>query len=910
MSEDGVVLPDKVQASFLPEEQQRYSMDIDAEDGDDADPDTTTAQTVAAALNESIKAYEKSMAEYSDFEESVLEKIGPDLATVLKELRDDPEAFAMSSNPLIQSLARRRTQVVSSKAKLGISEGRKRTKSFSAIPESAEEDGSSRLQSSKSKDRFNKRASWGGHVGSSSSAMLSKPKKRGGSPSTLPVALKESASNAEPSKLPLIQADGTEGNNGASDSTVPVSLSKMLSTKWAERLVDVNPTRGKLRETSSADGVPTYKIRPLWPEWLTDTTYTVVKKNKYGKRQKRIIKLTEYHFFNIKNGSTITRSFVYSDIKNVWLKTNSTLVVSFGDNLVYEYETSLAPVIAQQLATRSQVRMALDKVSSSVVVGHASVKNISKTTAALISSISEGNASAQVTPSIVSFARTISESFLSSRSERERGSSIWNRDKDGPVDDSSLAARLMHIAPNSPEMYISVAVQDVMFDTRTPEGNTRRLFIEKFQTFPDPDKSPTVQLRHFIDGMHEFIMEKRGASLAAEFVVASSANGNGKLNFRVAGTYSIDGTPRRKSKTDTDVYKHPSMGTDSATPWWTVNSEETVLSISFLIFSAVEQSMFIPLQEKVISSLPSAGNKVRRATAGPCVVSFFLILVYYFIQNDEKMAVKKLRFLRSRTQGEWLIPPEFQSDQNWENAMFELAGIERNPTPSMKLYALLRCAKAIYTEFKEFVIPRIAFEKPDKASETVLGADDFLPIFIYVLCHSDINTPLLNKELLWSLCHPDQLYGESGYYLTVYESALEFVENIEVDEEDLAAVELDDFDAETSRRTISVNFDPSDLKNVQKSAASVITNKIGTKIRRMSVNVIERVKGPKAAAGSGGASVAEGDAASELGAASLHDEFLVAEEDAAVEEGGGGRQESSASEAPVINPLQHSTNDD
>jgi hypothetical protein len=37
-----------------------------------------------------------------------------------------------------------------------------------------------------------------------------------------------------------------------------------------------------------------------------------------------------------------------------------------------------------------------------------------------------------------------------------------------------------------------------------------------------------------------------------------------------------------------------------------------------------------------------------------------------------------------------------------------------------------------------------------------------LPIFIYVLCRSNLQTPLRNKDLLWSLCHPDQLYGEPG----------------------------------------------------------------------------------------------------------------------------------------------------
>jgi hypothetical protein len=97
----------------------------------------------------------------------------------------------------------------------------------------------------------------------------------------------------------------------------------------------------------------------------------------------------------------------------------------------------------------------------------------------------------------------------------------------------------------------------------------------------------------------------------------------------------------------------------------------------------------------------------------------------------------------------------------------------------MKIYALLQCAKAIYAEFKDEILPDIIAKNPGK-TDVAIGADDFLPLFLYVLCHSSINTPLLTKELLWGLCHPDQLYGESGYYLTVYESALEFIQNIEV----------------------------------------------------------------------------------------------------------------------------------
>lgn len=122
--------------------------------------------------------------------------------------------------------------------------------------------------------------------------------------------------------------------------------------------------------------------------------------------------------------------------------------------------------------------------------------------------------------------------------------------------------------------------------------------------------------------------------------------------------------------------------------------------------------------------------------------------------------------------------------------------------------------------------------------DVAIGADDFLPIFLYVLCHSSINTPLLTKELLWGLCHPDQLYGESGYYLTVYESALEYIQSIDVEDDALLSLEgEDDFEEDSGRRTISVTQgDSAEMAAIMSPSAN-----IKKKIRRMSVNMIERV---------------------------------------------------------------------
>jgi hypothetical protein len=203
-----------------------------------------------------------------------------------------------------------------------------------------------------------------------------------------------------------------------------------------------------------------------------------------------------------------------------------------------------------------------------------------------------------------------------------------------------------------------------------------------------------------------------------------------------------------------------------------------------------------------------------------------------------------MKVLSTRSQQEFEIPEDHRSPTDWSTALFELAGVERNPTPSMRIHALVRTARAIYTEYKTQIAPRKEAERrlshqtntPSPADTTslllsssphsphsphhsatsvssvsasvsaslsasvsshesneaasVLGADDFLPIFIFVFCRSELEHPIQNKDLLWKLCHPDQLQGESGYYLTIYESAVEYVLAYEIPDEILDKVDL------------------------------------------------------------------------------------------------------------------------
>jgi len=58
-----------------------------------------------------------------------------------------------------------------------------------------------------------------------------------------------------------------------------------------------------------------------------------------------------------------------------------------------------------------------------------------------------------------------------------------------------------------------------------------------------------------------------------------------------------------------------------------------------------------------------------------------------------------------------------------------------------------------------------------------LGADDFLPIFVWVLVQTGMVAAEVEAEYMWGLLHPSLLSGEGGYYLTTLSSAVNVLKN-------------------------------------------------------------------------------------------------------------------------------------
>ena len=126
----------------------------------------------------------------------------------------------------------------------------------------------------------------------------------------------------------------------------------------------------------------------------------------------------------------------------------------------------------------------------------------------------------------------------------------------------------------------------------------------------------------------------------------------------------------------------------------------------------------------------------------------------YVWQGEERALIEKMKTFKKRSQAQWGVPLDLVSPLCWQSAVFELAGVELNLTPSTQLHILTRTIKAIYSEFKLVVLPRL---QAKGNYEVYISADDLVPIFMFVFCQSDLRHPIKNRELMWSLCHPDQL---------------------------------------------------------------------------------------------------------------------------------------------------------
>mmetsp|Transcript_7229 Transcript_7229/g.10580 ORF Transcript_7229/g.10580 Transcript_7229/m.10580 type:complete len:949 (-) Transcript_7229:931-3777(-) len=144
-------------------------------------------------------------------------------------------------------------------------------------------------------------------------------------------------------------------------------------------------------------------------------------------------------------------------------------------------------------------------------------------------------------------------------------------------------------------------------------------------------------------------------------------------------------------------------------------------------------------------------------------------------RHHDMEIIFKMNELKQRPQSKFRIPSELVSPSSWASVSSVLnKGVGMSTLPCAKLRAIVDSAKEISRVYAKENKNR----RTDDGSPVDLGADDFLPIFIYCVVQAKIDRPCALCVLLRSLCEQKNLIGEVGYYLASFEAAITHIQEI------------------------------------------------------------------------------------------------------------------------------------
>jgi hypothetical protein len=344
----------------------------------------------------------------------------------------------------------------------------------------------------------------------------------------------------------------------------------------------------------------------------------------------------------------------------------------------------------------------------------------------------------------LSLTRTLSYNALKKEANKERNKKPTLKEKNNPKKATSLRKsiieRMVEKIEDPVESQVRFYVQKIVYDQETDEGRTRMHFIEESKTlFQCIEKSaehskkgsldrvneallaPLKKTRLFIDGMREYIIEHHEKELV----------------------HIVDEISTSGSSTS-------SLSTNAGEDLTTIEEESIdkradILRLEAIVTKCAEQSIVKNLFPLILKNLEEIVTKDQTAK---------------WLEQYSKLSLKPQSFFE--------IPGDHQCEMEWYEASLACADIGKSKTASEKMEALLDTARLIYERFHEL--------KP----KTVLGADDFMPIFMFVVSRGGLDRAFYDKEYLVHLCPANVLDGEGAYYLSTFEAALTFMLDMKV----------------------------------------------------------------------------------------------------------------------------------
>lgn len=174
--------------------------------------------------------------------------------------------------------------------------------------------------------------------------------------------------------------------------------------------------------------------------------------------------------------------------------------------------------------------------------------------------------------------------------------------------------------------------------------------------------------------------------------------------------------------------------------------------------------------EVPIDILTSSIEKILQKTIVSRIHKSLMNIFTKNIGHIDNIIENKKEYIRKLSQEDVGIPAKLVSKSKWSFAILELNNIKNYILPFERLECILSCVRAVVDTTK--------IEKSFSESSGI-SADDLLPILIFIVSSSIVTGLESLTQYLWLVSDPTELSGESGYYLTMFTSVVEFIKNYE-----------------------------------------------------------------------------------------------------------------------------------
>jgi len=145
-------------------------------------------------------------------------------------------------------------------------------------------------------------------------------------------------------------------------------------------------------------------------------------------------------------------------------------------------------------------------------------------------------------------------------------------------------------------------------------------------------------------------------------------------------------------------------------------------------------------------------------------------------QTDDMLTFHKIRCLQFLKPEALDINPALHNEKIWAIAGAELAKINEPAcvTPGAKNACVVSCAAVIFRALS-LASTKLTNGKEDGST---CGADDFLPLFIWVVLRAQVPNLFANCDFIEAYLNPVRLMGKDGYCLMNLRSALMFIRDL------------------------------------------------------------------------------------------------------------------------------------